>query len=123
MSDQLAILIVAYNPRNLELLAQLLGKAGYKVLQASRLESFEQILTTKPTFQVALIDISGFNPRIWDGCKRLQHTRIPFLIISPHASTVIERQSLGSGARSVLLKPLAIENLLGLIDSLFAEHP
>lgn len=118
----LAILVVAYNPRNLELLARLLGKAGYQVLQASRLERLGQILTTRPTFQLALIDISGFDPRIWDECKRLQYTRVPFLIISHRASAVIEQQSLVSGARSVLLKPLAIKNLLELIDSLLAEH-
>lgn len=123
MSDQPTILIVAYNQRNLMLLAQLLGTSGYQVLQASRREGFEEILSNMPNFQFALIDISGFDPRIWDGCKQLQSHRIPFVVISHHSSAVIEQQSLVSGARSVLIKPLGMENLLGLIDSMLAEQP
>ncbi|NEP00219.1 MAG: response regulator [Symploca sp. SIO2E9] len=123
MSDQPTILIIAYNQRNLELLGQFLGKAGYQILQASSAEGFEQILTTMPNLQFALIDISGFDQRIWDSCKRLQTTGIPFLVISPHSNAVIERQSLVSGARSVLVKPLAIAELLGLIRSVLGQQP
>lgn len=121
MTDQLAILAVAYNQRNLELLAQLLGKAGYQVLQASRLESFEQVLTNIPNLQLALIDISGFDQRIWNSCKRLQTAGISFLVISPNSNVVIKQQSLIYGARSVLVKPLIIQELLGLIRSLLDQ--
>ena len=123
MSAQPTILIVAYNPRNLELLAQFLGEAGYQVLQSSGLEAFEQILTTLPNLQFALIDISGFDQDIWESCKRLQTAGIPFLVISPYSNAVIEQQSLVSGARSVLVKPLTSQKLLGLINSLLAQQP
>ncbi|MCG8361837.1 MAG: hypothetical protein MJA27_00730 [Pseudanabaenales cyanobacterium] len=123
MSAQPTILIVAYNPRNLELLAQFLGEAGYQVRQASGLEGFEQILTTLPNLQFALIDISGFDQDIWESCKQLQTAQIPFLVISPYSSAVIEQQSLVSGARSVLIKPLTSQKLLGLINSLLAQQP
>ena len=122
-SDQPTILIVAYNPRNLELLAQFLDEAGYQVLQASRLEAFEQILTTMSNLQFTLIDISGFDQCIWDSCKRLQTAQIPFLVISPYSNAVIEQQSLISGARSVLVKPLPTQKLLGLIGALLAQQP
>lgn len=121
MKENPLILAVDRNQRNLELLAQFLGKEGYQVLNVSSLEAFEQALTNLQDIDVAMVDISGFDRRIWDGCQRLREEKIPFFVLSPKQSTALQNESLAHGARSVLIKPLVVKELLGIIHSLIGE--
>lgn len=121
MTSKPLIMTVDCNRRNLEILAQSLDRAGYTSLGASSLEEFEQVLTQyADDIQLVLIDISGFNSSIWQLCQRLKTLNIYFLIVSPRQSAAIAQTSLNCGARSVLVKPLVIKELLGLIRSLLA---
>ena len=117
MTQQSLILAVDRNRRNLELLTQFLGKEGYETMAATNFDEFEQALSDNEV-KLVLLDISGFDRSIWNLCEQLQGEQIPFLIISPKQSAAIQQESLAHGARSMLVKPLIVKQLLGLIQSL-----
>lgn len=115
------ILAVDHNSRNLELLYQFLNQAGYQILPAVSLEEFDQAIANEKEIMMALVDIAGFDGRIWDYCERLRDRNIPLLVISPRQSAAIRETSLSHGAQSVMIKPLVVRELLGVIQSLL-EH-
>ena len=88
---------------------------------AATLEEFDQALTEANGIGLALVDIAGFDRRIWERCEGLRHHKIPFLVLSPKQSVAIQQASLTHGARGVLIKPLVVRELLGLIRSLLEE--
>lgn len=112
------MLTVGANKRNLELLAQFLGKQGYQTIAAATLEEFDQALNSSQEFSLALVDIGGFDRGIWDICERLRAKDIPLLVISAKQSASIDKESLTHGARGVLVKPLVIRELLVLVRNL-----
>ncbi|MEW6493245.1 MAG: response regulator [Cyanobacteriota bacterium] len=122
MKEKPLILAVDRNQRNLELLAQFLGKEGYQVLKATSIEGFEQALTNLQDIDLAMVDISGFDRHIWDCCQCLREEKIPFFVLSPKQSTALQNESLAHGARSMLVKPLVVKELLGIIHSLLGER-
>lgn len=121
MKDNPLILAVDRNHKNLELLTQFLGKEGYQVLAVSSIEEFEQALMHSKEIDLALVDIAGFDRRIWEVCDRLRTENIPFFVLSHKQNVAIQQESLTHGARSMLVKPLVIKELLGIIRSLL-EH-
>ena len=121
MKSKPLILTVDRNRRNLELLAQFLDKQGYQSFGATSIEEFEQALTKIAEIALVLVDISGFDSHIWKLCESLRNKQIPFLVISPRQSTAIHQESLAYGARSMLVKPLVIKELLRFIQSLLGE--
>lgn len=118
MKDNPLLLAVDRNHKNLELLTQFLGREGYQVLAVSSIEEFEQGLIHSKEINLALVDIAGFDNRIWELCDRLRTENIPFFVISPKLNIAIQQQSLTHGAKSMLVKPLVIKQLLGIIRSL-----
>ena len=118
MNNQPLLLAVDRNQRNLELLTQFLSREGYQTCTLSRLEQFNQVLDQSDEIALALVDISGFDRRIWVCCERLREAKIPFLVLSPRQSAAIQQESLTHGASSILVKPLVVRELLGLIRSL-----
>ena len=115
------LLAVDRNQRNLELLAEFLGREGYQILKAGSIEAFEQALTKSKEIDLAMVDISGFDRSIWERCEQLRDENIPFFVLSLKQSSAIQQQSLGCGAKSVLVKPLVIKELLGIIHSLLGS--
>ena len=115
------ILAVDRNHRNLELLSQFLGREGYQTRTAATLEEFDQVLAEADGIGMALVDIAGFDRSIWERCEGLRHHKIPFLVLSPKQSAVLQQVSLTHGARGVLIKPLIMKELLGLVRSLLEE--
>ncbi|MBE9187174.1 response regulator [Microcoleus sp. LEGE 07076] len=121
MTGNSIILAVDRNQRNLELLSQFLNKEGYQMLAASDLEDAARAIGQPARIKMALVDISGFDRRIWDCCEQLQSHQIPFLILSPKQSAAIGHESFSRGARSILVKPLIVRDLLFVIHSLLGE--
>lgn len=115
------ILAVDRNHRNLELLSQFLEREGYQTLTAATLEECDQVLADADGIGMALVDISGFDRRIWERCEGLRHHKIPFLVLSPKQSVALQQASLTHGARGILIKPLMVKELLGLVRSLLEE--
>lgn len=115
------ILTVDRNRRNLELLAQFLDKEGYQSFGVSSIDEFEQALTQATEIALVLVDIAGFDSQIWKLCEQVRDQQIPFLVISPRQSTAIQQESVASGARSMLVKPLVVKELLRFIRSLLGS--
>ncbi len=118
MKTNTVVLLVNRNQRNLELLAEQLGKGGYAISTASSLEEFDQALDGEIDMAVALVDITGFDQDIWERCEQLRSKKRPFLVVSPRQSTAIQQASLSHGARGVMVKPLVVKELMGLIESM-----
>ncbi len=118
MNAKPLILAVNSNRRNLELLEQFLVKNGYAVVSASTLDEFAQALQGDKPIRLALVDITDFDPRIWEQCRDLHEKEIPFLIVSPRHISAVQQTEIPRGAQGVLVKPLAPQELLGLVRGL-----
>lgn len=92
-------------------------------MTASSFEEFALAIEQPDKIGIALVDISGFDRRIWECCEQLRSHEIPFLILSAKQSAAIHQESLCHGARSILIKPLAVKQLLGIVHSLLGESP
>ena len=121
MTRNSIILAVDRNQRNLELLAQFLNKEGYQTIGADSFEEVVRAIDLPDKIGMALVDISGFDRRIWDCCEQLRNHQIPFLILSPKQSAAIQHESFSRGARSMLVKPLIVRDLLSIVHSLLGE--
>jgi DNA-binding response OmpR family regulator len=116
------LLLVDHLPRNLELLVEFLGKEGYQTIGASTYSELDQVLSQqKESIQGALIDIAGFDSRIWERCEQLRAAKIPFLVVSAQMSAAIQAAGLAHGAKSVMKKPLVIKDLVAIIKSILVE--
>ena len=115
------ILTVDHNRRNLELLAQFLGKEGYETYPIKTLEGFAAALDETENLGMALVDISGFDRHIWEYCERLSDKGVPLLIISPKQLSYIKQDSFTHGAQGVLFKPLVIKELTSMIRSMIQD--
>ena len=121
MTGNSIILAVDRNQRNLELLSQFLNKEGYQTIAADSFEEVVKAIDLPDKIGMALVDISGFDRRIWDCCEQLRNHQIPFLILSPKQSAAIQHESFSRGARSMLVKPLIVRDLLSIVHSLLGE--
>ncbi len=122
MSAKPLVLAVNNNHRNLELLEQFLVKNGYAVTSAASLDEFAQALQGGESIRLALVDITGFDPSIWEQCKGLHEKGIPFLVVSPRQSNAVRQTGMLRGARDVLVKPLANQELLALMQNLLEQN-
>lgn len=118
MTAAQVILVVNRNPRNSALLSEFLDRRGYSSRQVGNLEEFDHVLDGGDRYSLALIDVSGFNQEIWFRCSRLRAASVPFLLISSPIQSVGTEQGLRHGATGVLTKPLAMNELANLVDTL-----
>lgn len=118
MSSSSPILVVNRTPGNAALLRDFLERRGYRAIAAGSLDEIDSALDRGAAYGLALIDVSGFDQRIWQRCSRLHAEGIPFLIISAHTGNDGSDEGLRHGARGVLRKPLAMKELAHLIDTL-----
>lgn len=112
MKIEESILCIGQNQRNQELLAQVLNKAGYEVAVGFTLADLSTHVKERSIWLV-LLDISGFDPDIWQACHKLHSSAIPFFIIAPPHAVHLPVNCGASGPP--LVKPLAIRQLLTLI--------
>jgi len=110
-------------PRNLQLLTEFLGQEGYTTLGAASYEELDTVLsqTEQTHIDGALVDIAGYDSGIWTRCEQLRAAKIPFLVVSPQLSAAIQQAGLAHGARSVMVKPLVVKELIGVIKSILTE--
>ena len=121
MSDKSIILVVDSNRGSLELLSQQLGQAGYQTLTAASMEDLDQAVHGKEKIALSLIDTSGFDQHIWEHCGDLRKAKIPFIVISPRRSSIIQRHSMEHGASGLLAKPLDFKDLLEHIHTVLGD--
>ena len=118
MIPGLAILAADTNGRNLQLLAQFLGRAGFHVIAAANLDEFDAILDSPETgYDLALVDLSGFDESILDRCDRLHQRHIPWLAFClAHQEQTAKQVGYRHGTRGVLVKPLSAEALVRVVQ-------
>lgn len=119
MKSSRIILVVNRTPRNAALLRDFLEHRGYGAATAGSLDEIDQAIDSGCAYGLALIDVSGFDQRIWERCNLLRENGVPFLLISA-PSTQAAEEAFRVGARGILTKPLAMKDFAHLIDSLMS---
>ena len=112
------ILVVNHNQRNLTLLADYLGRQGYRTILVHDIETCIALLAGQEKLDAALVDVSDFDATIWQCCTLLQANNIPFIVISQKQSNKLLQTSIHHGARNVMVKPLVIKELLYALQRL-----
>jgi DNA-binding response OmpR family regulator len=112
------IVVANSNQADLGLLTPQLVKEGYDTLNAASLEELDKIIRMGKEINLVIIDISGFDQRIWERCDTLRKARIPYIVISPKRSPLIQRESMKYGASCLLVKPIGIKEMLEYIYTL-----
>ena len=121
MSDRPSILVVGSNRSNLTLLSQQLKQEGYDPVPAASLEEFDTQLKRESPPALSLIDLSGFDQRIWSRCEELRKMKVPFIMISPQRSPTVQRDSMKHGASGLLVKPVGIKALMEYVHTLLGD--
>jgi len=121
MTDRPVILAVGSNRNNLDLLSQQLTREGYETIKAVSLEDFNRAIKQDGGIALSLVDVSGFDQNIWSYCEQLRRSKIPFIVISPQRSHIIQRDSLKHGASALLVKPIGVKELLEFIHTLMGD--
>jgi CheY-like chemotaxis protein len=113
------VVAVGRNRRNLELIAEVLSGEGVPTGTANGLEAFDQMLENAQGLELVLIDLAGFDQRIWERTERLRRMGVPFLVFSagPRAAWE-EKEGLSRGALTVLRKPLGKRELIRIVQGL-----
>lgn len=120
-NERIRVLTVSSNSQNLVLLKRVLGKAGYEVITAAGLEAFDRAMDDKVQVSLALVDITGFDQRIWSRCEQLREGGIPFLLLGSRSDASLNHAGDHVGAASVLIKPLAVKELVSLVGFLVQQ--
>lgn len=116
------ILAVDRNPRNLQLLTQVLGSTGFSALPVPDLAQLDAALAEASPIGLALVDVDGFDPAIWERCRQLHERNIEVLVlVGPRAIPSARLQSARCGARAVLAKPLSPKLLAEMVRGLMEE--
>lgn len=117
------LLIVGSNAKNQDLLATFIDRLGYAILRADTLEALTQILDEAQPLRFALVDITGFDPAVWECCARLHARDIPLLIISPRQSAAVRKLGYAHGAQTIMEKPLVMRELADAIHGFMQAAP
>ena len=116
-----AILMLDADQSSLGAISQQLLKEGYDALGVSNLEGLDDAIKGPKNIALAVIDLTGFDQRIWERCQELRKTKTPFIIISPQRSPTIQRDSMRHGASGLLVKPVGTKELMEYIRTLLGE--
>lgn len=121
--DSLPILTVDRNPRNLQLLIQVLASKGLPTLPVPDLVQLDAVLAQASPIALALIDIDGFDAAIWERCQRLHERDIDVLVLVQRAVPFVQIQSARCGARAILPKPMSPRVLAEMVHCLLETSP
>jgi DNA-binding response OmpR family regulator len=116
------VILVADSDRgNLDFLSHQLDREGYGTVGASSLEELDQAIEGKVGIALLLIDISGFDQRIWERCEALVRSGVPFIVISPRRSPAVQRDSMRCGASVLLTKPFDFKDLMEHVHTVLGD--
>jgi DNA-binding NtrC family response regulator len=121
VSAKAVILVVDSDRSNLELLSQQLDREGYGTVEGASLDELDQTIQGKARIALSLIDISGFDQRIWERCEALVKSGTPFIVISPRRSPAVQRESMKCGASGLLTKPLSFTDLMECVRTVLGD--
>lgn len=110
------ILYIDRNTKNAELLQKALSKFNFAIYHAANYKTIDTVLQSI-NFDIALMDISGFDSRIWDRCKAIRAQNIPLLILSGQPEGKIQQLGIKNGASGIIAKPLILKDFIQIIQS------
>lgn len=116
------ILIVEAESKNRELLQKALEQTGRAVMAVANEDEAHGVNPEKAGIRVAVIDLAGLSPKVWNLCRSLKAQSIACLVIMPRENREARTTAMASGAHAVLVKPLAMREFLGIVGSL-ADSP
>lgn len=117
------VLIVDRNPRNLQLLMQVLDGNGFQTTGVPDLAQFDAVIAQPGSIALALVDVDGFDAAIWERCRQLHERQIEvLLVVERHAIPFVQVHCAHCGARTVLPKPLSPKVLTRMVRDLIEEH-
>lgn len=119
--EEPSILIVDNNRSELEQLALQLKEEGYTTVGASSLEEIDNAIKGEQDIKLALLDVTGFDESIWERCDKLHEAKIPYIVITPQRSPVVQRESMKHGACGLLVKPLGTKELVEHIHAALGD--
>lgn len=112
-----AVLVLEHNRHNQTLITELLANHGYQAISTTDLEALDELLDKVQSVRLALVDLSGFDQRIWQYCERFRARGVPVVVITPSAyDRQVRVEGVAHGALGVLVKPISPQQLLGLIN-------
>jgi DNA-binding response OmpR family regulator len=104
VNEPLAVLAVASNRRNLELLTETLEHDGYPVEAVADLAAGRELLDSG--LGVAVVDVDGFSRAVLTLVEELHGRGTPVVVLSRRVSSVLRQQAMDAGALAVLEKPV-----------------
>lgn len=118
------VLIVEDDPDLRFVHSEILSQEGYPVLTAADgIEAIELVERNGPP-AVLLLDLRMPRMNGWDLAARLrQHPvwrRIPIIVVAAHYR--ISDEAAAIGARAWLHKPVNMDDLIGVVQRIYAEH-
>lgn len=111
-------LLLARNPANRRLLGELLQGLGLEVVEADGIEDVHSRIEAAKGLSVALVDIGGLTPEIWEVCEMLGEREVPVVVVTPSRTDEVHDATLKAGVHSVLEKPLQKANVTAIVRSL-----
>lgn len=116
------ILVVDRHPRNLQLLQEALKGDGFQTIGAPDLAQFDALIAQPGSLALALVDVDGFDTKIWERCRRLHDCQVEVLVMVKACSIHLAQIDCARcGARAVLPKPLSRRQLMQLVRGLIEE--
>jgi DNA-binding response OmpR family regulator len=113
MTAVFAVLVADRNRRNLALVSELLGAAGFAPLTSATREELERALSDHDDIALALVDAGSFDVRrVKNGLKR---SDVPLLVLCDARHVAAAWRYLAYGVRGVIPKPVGASELLGIV--------
>jgi DNA-binding response OmpR family regulator len=113
MTAIFAVLVADRNRRNLELVSELLGAAGFASLTSATREELERALSDHDDIALALVDAGSFDVRrVKEGLKR---SDVPLFVLCDARHAAGAWRYLAYGVRGVIPKPVGASELLGIV--------
>jgi DNA-binding response OmpR family regulator len=114
MNSKTVILSVMRDHNERTKLSGALRAEGFDTLEAANLAELDQAMQTA-RISLAVIDVTGFDARIWSRCTRLGESAVPYFVLTAHRSPSLFRYSRRHGATACFSKPLSFEHLVEFV--------
>jgi len=122
MKTNKKILIVDRKPKNADLLCKFLQKQEFSCLSAADYSRMDELIDKGTKIDAVIMDVTGFDEKIWNRCKKFTQKNIPFLILSANPHKNIKKEGVKQGAKAVMGKPVIMKEFLEMIDSITANE-
>ena len=103
---------------NVRVMEQVLGREGFSVVSATDRNELDDALADGGQGILALVDIAGFGPAVWDMCRILQERGVRFVVLSAAQQNSIGSEAFRHGAANFLQKPVGKAALVQLLRTL-----